>query len=77
MSKRTATELSSIDVDGQAFQKSSGSGPRRMINGNEGIGEFEDAWEDELESDEEIDNAAVEEEEGGVSLGSNTKLSQS
>jgi hypothetical protein len=35
------------------------------------MGEFEDAWEDELESDEEIDDAASEAEEGGVSPGSN------
>lgn len=51
MSKRSATEQHKNE--GQAFQKASGSGAKReKVNADE-MGEFEDAWEDEIESDEE------------------------
>lgn len=61
MSKRTATELH--ESDGQAFQKVSSSGIRREANTQDpGMGEFEDAWEDEIESDEEVVDGEKDEE---------------
>ena len=56
MSKRTVTELQpSSSNDGQAFSKVGSSGLKResAVDDPE-IGEFEDAWEDEIDSDEEI-----------------------
>ncbi|KAH8119905.1 WD40 repeat-like protein [Phellopilus nigrolimitatus] len=57
MSKRTVTETQSSYSDGQAFSKVRASGTRRenAIDTSE-MGEFEDAWEDEIESDEEVVN---------------------
>jgi ribosome assembly protein RRB1 len=55
MSKRSVTELQTTSVDdGQAYLKASGSGAKRENIGNNEMGEFEDAWEDEIESDEEV-----------------------
>ncbi|TRM65916.1 WD40-repeat-containing domain protein [Schizophyllum amplum] len=61
MSKRTATETLS---EGQAFSKASGSGVRRPAATNNEMGEFEDQWEDEIESDEEVVDAGADEDEG-------------
>ncbi|KAJ7193378.1 WD40-repeat-containing domain protein, partial [Mycena pura] len=52
MSKRSATEV--VTADGQPFAKASGSGSKRDDITRDEMGEFEDAWEDELESDEEV-----------------------
>jgi ribosome assembly protein RRB1 len=70
MSKRTATEPSSTSViQGQAFQKASGSGAKRENVQIDEMGEFEDAWEDELQSDEDVvDTEAAEREDGAFIL---------
>ncbi|KAH7930508.1 WD40 repeat-like protein [Leucogyrophana mollusca] len=53
MSKRTAADFQRLDHEGQAFAKASGSGLKRDDAEVNEMGEFEDAWEDEIESDEE------------------------
>ena len=56
MSKRTITELhTTSSSQEQPFAKASTSGAKRNgdIETTE-MGEFEDAWEDEIESDEEV-----------------------
>lgn len=58
MSKRSATEAQ----DGQPFQKTSASGSRRDMPAVDEMGEFEDAWEDEIESDQEVADANEEDE---------------
>lgn len=55
MSKRSADPIQGSH-SGEPFPKASTSGSKREINVEE-MGEFEDAWEDEIESDEEIVNA--------------------
>jgi ribosome assembly protein RRB1 len=64
MSKRPATELQHDSIfAGQPHSKASGgSGKRENVTVDE-MGEFEDAWEDELESDEDVVDGAVEEPE--------------
>ena len=55
MSKRSVTELQSTN-DGEPVTKAS-SGAQRRVSGaadNVEMGDFEDAWEDEIESDEDI-----------------------
>lgn len=70
MSKRSATELVPSGIQtGEPFNKAHGTGPRRENVASDEMGEFEDAWEDELESDEEVVDAGEDEErEDGVSL---------
>ncbi|KAF9015584.1 glutamate-rich WD repeat containing 1 [Cyathus striatus] len=64
MSKRAATEvIASENQEGQAFAKVLPSGSRRENVPNE-MGEFEDAWEDEIESDEEVVDADDNQENG-------------
>lgn len=69
MSKRSVTEVQTA-TDGQAYPKVNSSGSRRdTINGAEEMGEFEDAWEDEIESDEEVVDAAEgNDQEGELSV---------
>ena len=55
MSKRTATESSSTLQDGEPFPKVPHSGAKREHPVVDDMGEFEDAWEDELESEEIVD----------------------
>jgi len=62
MSKRSANDTQ----DGQPFQKTQPSGNRREVLLIDERGEFEDAWEDEIESDEDIANANAEENEDGL-----------
>jgi ribosome assembly protein RRB1 len=52
MSKRTATELQAASIS----EEHSGKRPFRAEAKNvpEEMGEFEDGWEDEYESDEEV-----------------------
>ena len=50
MSKRTATELQATS-SGDA-KKPFGTSSKKVED--EDMGEFEDAWEDEIESDEEV-----------------------
>ncbi|KAJ3786120.1 WD40-repeat-containing domain protein [Lentinula aff. detonsa] len=63
MSKRSVTEVVST-ADGQAFSKVSGSGVRRVATTEDGMGEFEDAWEDEIEEDEDVVDAEGLQEDG-------------
>ena len=68
MAKRTVTELQPAS-DGQPFPKVNSNGPRRPNDiENPEMGEFEDAWEDEIESDEEVvdSNQDGNAEEGGL-----------
>ncbi|KAL1718489.1 WD40-repeat-containing domain protein [Schizophyllum commune] len=62
MSKRTAT--TETLSEGQPYAKASGSGPRRSMGTADEMGEFEDQWEDEIESDEEVHDAREDQEDG-------------
>jgi hypothetical protein len=53
MPKRSANDIQ----DGQPFQKTPASGNRREVPVVNEMGDFEDAWEDEIESDEEVADA--------------------
>lgn len=68
MSKRTATELQQTSIEEQSSRKTPrGNGNRESALQQDEIGEFEDGWEDEFESDEEIfDNAEENEGEDGM-----------
>ncbi|KAL4070760.1 WD40-repeat-containing domain protein [Scleroderma citrinum] len=62
MSKRSAADG---QPEGQAYPKISGSAPRRNDTVADEMGEFEDAWEDEIESEEEpVDGEAGGGEDG-------------
>lgn len=69
MSKRSVTEVQTSSNDGQKFAKTSETGARRdaPIDTSE-MGEFEDAWEDEIESDEEVVEGEGNDAEEGESL---------
>ena len=56
MSKRSHTQL---HTDDQPFQKTRSSGIRRQSITDD-IGEFEDAWEDEIEDDELAQNPTID-----------------
>ena len=58
MSKRAANDAH----DGQPFPKAP-SGSKRENPVVDEMGEFEDAWEDEIESDEDVVDASKPEEE--------------
>lgn len=69
MSKRAATTESG-NLDGQSFTKARASGkdglasskrPSLPPDTNEEMGEFEDEWEDDLESDEGVVDRAADE----------------
>lgn len=67
MSKRTATELQSAST-AEAHERKR---PTRVASTSEKVpendmGEFEDGWEDEYESEEEVVDAAEQEEEDGM-----------
>jgi ribosome assembly protein RRB1 len=64
MSKRNATELEFSTRTGEPFSKASGSGQKRENVTVDEMGEFEDAWEDEIESDEEVVDAEAQDEDG-------------
>lgn len=65
MSKRSATQVLNPS-DEQASKRPSGSAPNHKSENDE-MGEFEDAWEDEIESDGEVvDAEAAEGEEGAI-----------
>ena len=65
MAKRTVTEVQTSN-DGQPFSKTKTNGARRVgdIDVAE-MGEFEDAWEDEIESDEEVIVDSRQGDDGG------------
>ncbi|TFK30849.1 glutamate-rich WD repeat containing 1 [Coprinopsis marcescibilis] len=65
MSKRPADPSTSTQgSDGQPFAKVHGSASRREPQALNEMGEFEDAWEDEVESDEEVVDAQANDEDG-------------
>ncbi|KAF7347637.1 Ribosome assembly protein rrb1 [Mycena venus] len=69
MSKRSATELlTPATTAGQPFTKASGSGSKRDNVAPDEMGEFEDAWEDEIESDEEVVDAEATEDADGMDI---------
>ncbi|KAJ7786555.1 glutamate-rich WD repeat-containing protein [Mycena metata] len=69
MSKRTATELlTPATTAGQPFAKASGSGSKRDNAATDEMGEFEDAWEDEIESDEEVVDAGAADDPDGMDV---------
>ena len=52
MSKRSHTQLHApVDAEGQPLQKTRSAGVRRQ-SVTDDMGEFEDAWEDEIEEEE-------------------------
>lgn len=69
MSKRSVTEVQTTSNDVQKFAKTNETGGRRdaPIDTSE-MGEFEDAWEDEIESDEEVVEGGGNDAEEGESL---------
>lgn len=76
MSKRSATEVqTTAQNEGQAYQKASGSGVKRENVESNGMGEFEDAWEDEIESDEEIVDSETAGGDDGMLLRSEKRMS--
>lgn len=54
MSKRSITEVQPTSHHGQPFQKVSVGAAKREDIALEEMGEFEDAWEDEVDSEEEV-----------------------
>ncbi|KAJ7170109.1 WD40-repeat-containing domain protein [Mycena filopes] len=69
MSKRTATELlTPVTTAGQPFAKASGSGSKRDNVAVDDMGEFEDAWEDEIESDEDVVDAEAGQDPDGMDV---------
>jgi len=61
MSKRTATQVESIEAETNQSYKRLPSGAVRRPGAEDEIGDFEDAWEDEV-SDGEVVEAADREE---------------
>ena len=70
MPKRTASDALPNGQADQPFNKVSATGIKRETNPiNDEMGEFEDAWEDELESDQEVvDEADEERDDGGCTF---------
>jgi ribosome assembly protein RRB1 len=70
MAKRTVAEFldTSGPDDGHACAKAPASKPRRVSESVDEMGDFEDAWEDELESDEDVVNTADDVEDGVSAL---------
>jgi ribosome assembly protein RRB1 len=66
MSKRSAAVLQSHAT--HAYSKASRPIEKHENLAMDEIGEFEDAWEDELESDEDVVDAEVDEHKDGACL---------
>lgn len=65
MSKRPAEASSSTQtIDGQPFAKAGPNASKREVEGSNEMGEFEDAWEDEVEEDEDVVDSAEKGEDG-------------
>lgn len=60
MSKRAANDAQ----EGQPFQKTGASGSKRELQPLNEMGEFEDAWEDEIEEEEVVNESAENDEDG-------------
>ena len=65
MPKRTASDALLNGQADQPFNKMSATGSRRETHSIDEMGEFEDAWEDEIESDQEVVDVDEEREDGG------------
>ena len=61
MSKRSAAEG---HTEGQPYPKAHGGAPRRSDVAVDEMGEFEDAWEDEIEDEDPVDPELSEGEDG-------------
>jgi ribosome assembly protein RRB1 len=61
MPKRTASDALQAD---QPLKKMPATGIKRETHSLDDMGEFEDAWEDEIESDQEVADA----DDGGCSM---------
>ena len=69
MAKRTATELHTANIADSAPRKQPrASEPRETSAQQDEIGNFEDDWEDEYESDEEVVDDEAEEDRDGMCL---------
>lgn len=55
MSKRSTTETVTATNYGQAYSKVSAGGSKREVATNDDMGDFEDPWEDEIQSEEEVE----------------------
>lgn len=65
MPKRTASDALLNGQADQPFNKMPATGIRRETCPIDEMGEFEDAWEDEIESDQEVVDADEERDDGG------------
>ena len=73
MAKRTGTEAQTASTsDGPEAKRPFGAQAQQNGAENE-MGEFEDQWEDELESDEEVVDADAEAEDGTCVSGCDNK----
>ncbi|KAG6877882.1 hypothetical protein C0993_002883 [Termitomyces sp. T159_Od127] len=69
MSKRSATEVSDIaSKSARTNQNETGSSSRNEDANMDDMGEFEDAWEDEIESDDEVVDAEAGVKEDGMDV---------
>jgi len=64
MPKRTASDALPNGQADQPFNKISATGIKRETHYIDEMGEFEDAWEDEIESDQEVADADEERDDG-------------
>lgn len=72
MSKRSVTEIhASSGSQAEPRKTPRGESKQREIAADDEMGEFEDAWEDELESDEEVVDAEAGKDEDGTSISFN------
>lgn len=65
MPKRTASDALLNGLADQPFNKMPATGIRRETYSVDEMGEFEDAWEDEIESDQEVVDVDEERDDGG------------
>ena len=69
MSKRSATEVNATsEGHGEPRKTPRGESKQREHVADDEMGEFEDAWEDELESDEEVVDSEVQKGEDGMCI---------
>jgi hypothetical protein len=64
MPKRSASDAL-LNGQDQPFNKMPATGVRRETHSIDEMGEFEDAWEDEIESDQEVVDVDEERDDGG------------
>lgn len=66
MSKRSATELQPSSTSDFHPSKKTPRGTKQENEPQDEMGEFEDGWEDEYESDEDVVDGAANEGENGT-----------